>query len=111
MMNQNQQPPLTGELTGQILNQLKQNLSRVEGEITTMRADSQSGTFQNIANMFKSVFDDKARAEGALKVAQATLEKIYGGHPDIKIKIEADARDQAEKMQKAQVKINKPKSK
>ena len=107
MMNQNQaQPPLTGELSGQILNQLKQGLSKTEGVITTMRSDSQSNVFNNIANMFTSVFDEKAKIEQALKVAEATLEKIYGGHPDIKIQLEADAKEHAAK-QKDKVKIIK----
>ena len=107
MMNQQKAlPPLTGDLTNQVLSQLKVQLSQVEGEITTMRGDSQSRIFQNIANMFTSVFEDKSKTEMALKVAEATLEKIYQGHPDIKIKLDADAKEHAEK-QKGKVKVIK----
>ncbi len=107
-MNPNQPPPpLTAELITQILGKLRQQESRIEGEISTMRNDTNTATFNSIANMFNQLQSDKDSLEQALGIAQATLEDIYKGHPDIKISMDAKAKEKAEAQAK-KVKINPP---
>jgi chaperonin cofactor prefoldin len=68
-------------------------MSQVEGQITTMRGDAQSNVFQNVGNMFSQLIQEKEKAEKLLAEANTTLEKIYSGHPDIKITMEKDEKE------------------
>jgi hypothetical protein len=85
MMNQ---PELDAKKIGEFLTQMKKQMGQVEGECQMMRTDAVSSLFQSVANMFNQVFAKKDQAENKVKELEATLDKIYQGHPDIKISME-----------------------
>jgi len=86
MMPQNQ--PLNPQQVGQILINLKKQLSQVEGEISTMRGDAQSAVFNNVGQILNQIYQEMDQLkEGRLR-AEKALEDIYHGWPDVKIAME-----------------------
>ena len=91
---------LTPQMINQMLNQFRDNVSAIEGKITTMRTDNHSMLFQEFANILNGMYEKQMALEHKLKEHEATLEKIYQGHPDIQIQIESDAKETQELIQK-----------
>ena len=93
------QPPrvLDAKEITNFLTSMKRQLSQVDGEIITMRADAMGSMFQAMANVLNQVFTSKMVAEEKVEKLQEKLNKIYQGHPDIKISME-------EKKEKAKIK-------
>jgi len=58
--------------------------------------DAISGLFQNFSNLIGEIYGQKEHAERKLKIAEDILDKIYQGHPDIKIAMEKEAKEIAE---------------
>ncbi len=85
-----QQPPmkLDSKKINEILTGMKKQMSQVEGEMTTMKNDATSSLFQNFAGMINQVYAEKEQAQKKATDLQVTLDLIYQGHPDIKIKME-----------------------
>lgn len=82
-------PPITDpKEIGKFLTTMKKQMAQVEGEMTMMKNDSLSSLFNNVAELLNDIWTQKVALEGKLKEAQATLEDIYKGHPDIKISME-----------------------
>lgn len=71
-----------------ILTDLRKQVSRVDGEITTMKSDAMSGVFNTFAQILNQIYGEKANVETELAGVKKTLEDIYQGHPDIKISME-----------------------
>jgi hypothetical protein len=84
---------ITPEMINRTLTGMKRELSRVEGEITTMRGDVQANVFQGIVGMFNQLHNDNLELEKQVKEQSDTLDKIYQGHPDIKIRMEAEKKE------------------
>lgn len=84
------QPPmkLDGKKIGEILTSMKKQMGQVRGEISMMENDASSSLFQNFAGMINQVFAEKEQAQKRATELQVTLDKIYQGHPDIKISME-----------------------
>jgi len=95
-----------GQIT-QFLTNLKRQMSQVEGEISTMKSDSMASLFQNFANMINQVWGMKEGQQKRAESLQKILDDIYAGHPDIKIAMEAEAKELAEINAKKQAKIVK----
>ncbi len=106
-MMPNQRPPmdLSTENINRMLNGLRKNMSAIDGEITTMRVDAMSMLFNEYAAVLNGLFEAKMTMEHRLKEHEATLEKIYQGHPDIQIAIEAEAKETKAMIDKKRVKI------
>ncbi len=83
-----QQPELDAKKIGEFLTNMKKQMGQVEGECQMMRTDAITSLFQSVAQMFNQVFAKKDAADNQVKELQATLDKIYQGHPDIKIAME-----------------------
>jgi ABC-type enterochelin transport system substrate-binding protein len=88
MMNQQPRPVLDSKKISEILTNMKKQMSQVEGEIATMKSDAMSSLFQNLAGMLNQIFGEKEDAEKKNGELQAIIDKIYQGHPDIKISME-----------------------
>jgi uncharacterized membrane protein (UPF0182 family) len=112
-MMPNQRPPmdLSTQNINIMLNGLRKNMSAIDGEITTMRVDAMSMLFNEFANVLNGLFQAKLDMEHKLKEHEATLEKIYQGHPDIQIAIEAEAAETKAMIDKKRVKIIKEQQK
>lgn len=106
-MMPNQRPPmdLSTENINILLNGLRKNMSAIDGEITTMRVDAMSMLFGEYASVLNGLFVAKQDMEHKLKEHEATLEKIYQGHPDIQILIEKEAAETKAMVDKKRVKI------
>ena len=76
-----------------ILTELKRRMSQAEGEMTTMREDAKSMLFNNVAQILNQAFTEIAKGQKA----EATLEEIYNGHPEIKIAMDKKAKEADEK--------------
>ena len=96
-MQPQKQQELTPEFVNNLLTSWKKQDSQVEGEITTMRQDKTSSIFSNFGRLIGELLNLKTKAETDLKASQETLNKIYQGHPDIRISMEADAKAEAQK--------------
>lgn len=79
---------LDSKKISEILTSMKKQMSQVEGEMATMKTDATSSLFQNFAGMLNQVFTEKEQAQKRAVELQATIDKIYQGHPDIKISME-----------------------
>ncbi len=88
MNPQQQKEPLDSKKINEILTQMRKEMGRVKGERDMMENDTISSMFQNFANVVGQLYQDKEVAETKLKGLQATIDKIYQGHPDIKIAME-----------------------
>ncbi len=88
-----QQPELDAKKIGEFLTNMKKQIGQVEGECQMMRTDAITSLFQSVAQMFNQVFAKKDAADNKIKELEATLEKIYQGHPDIKISLEKEKKD------------------
>ena len=87
-------PPISDpKEIGQLLTSMKKQMSQIEGEMTMMKNDGISSLFNNIAEIMNDLWTQKTQLETKLKEVEATLEKIYQGHPDIKISIEAEKKE------------------
>jgi len=86
MMPQNQ--PLDPQQVGQILMQLKKQLSQVEGEISTMRGDAQSAVFNNVGQILNQIYQELTQIKEARLQLEKTLGEIYQGWPDVKISMD-----------------------
>lgn len=86
MMNKPKE--LDAKQMGEFLTSMKKQMGQVEGECTMMRNDAVTSLFQSVAQMLNQVISQKDGAQNQLKELQATLDKIYQGHPDIKIAME-----------------------
>lgn len=104
----NQPPVLDAKKISEILTSMKKQMSQVEGEMTTMKSDAMSSLFQNVAGMMNQLFTEKTNMEHKLKEHEATLDKIYQGHPDIQISIEKEAKETLDKIKAKTPKITKP---
>ena len=89
-MQPQKQQELTPEFVNNLLTSWKKQDSQVEGEITTMRQDKTSSIFSNFGRLIGELLNLKIKAETDLKASQETLNKIYQGHPDIKISMDAE---------------------
>ena len=87
-MKNQQAPPLDPKSVQDILIELRKQVSRVDGEVTTMKTDAMSGVFNSFSQILKQLFSQKAQAEAELSRLQKTLDDIYQGHPEIKIAME-----------------------
>ena len=99
MMNKQQPQKLDPKQMGEFLTSMKKQMGQVEGECQMMRNDATTSLFQSTANMINQVLQDKDRSENKVKDLEQTLEKIYQGHPDIKIQMEKDKVWQFERSQ------------
>ncbi len=89
-----QRPPITDpKQIGSFLTTMKKQMAQIEGEITMMNNDGTTSLFNNVADMMNEVWMQKVQLEKKLKEAEDTLEKIYQGHPDIKIALEAEKKE------------------
>ena len=89
---------------------MRNQLSGIEGEITTQRTDAQTSLFREFAGMLNSFYQQKMNLEHKLKEHEATLEQIYQGHPDIQIQIEKQAADKKAEMEKRAKIVNAQKT-
>jgi len=105
----NQPPVLDAKKISEILTGMKKQMSQVEGEMSTMKNDAMSSLFQNCAGMMNQLFTEKENLAHKLKEHEATLEKIYQGHPDIQIAIEKEAKETKAKIDAKTPKITKKK--
>ena len=108
-MNPRATGPMDQGQINQFLQNLKRQMSQIEGEVSTMRSDATSSLFQNFAALTNQVFQERERSNAELATTKAILEEIYQGHPDIKISIEAKAKEEAEAANKKKVKVTKAK--
>ncbi len=100
-------PELDSKKISEFLTNMKKQMAQVDGEMTMMKNDAQSSLFQNFAAMINQVFAAKETAEHKVLEAHATLEKIYQGHPDIQIAIEAEAKKTLDIIESKKAKIVK----
>ncbi len=92
-----QQPELDAKKIGEFLTNMKKQMGQVEGECHMMRSDAITSLFQSVAQMFNQVFAKKDAADNKIIELQATLYKIYQGHPDIKISMSKKDDDKSKK--------------
>ncbi len=92
-----QQPELDAKKIGEFLTNMKKQMGQVEGECQMMRTDAITSLFQSVAQMFNQVFAKKDAADNKIIELQATLDKIYQGHPDIKISMEKKPEEKPKK--------------
>lgn len=97
MMSQGQPPKLDSKRISEILTGMKKQMSQVKGEMLTMENDAVSSLFQNFAGMMNQVFSEKENAVKKNATLQATIDKIYQGHPDIKISMEKKPEEKPKK--------------
>lgn len=91
-------PPISDpKEIGQLLTSMKKQMSQIEGEMTMMKNDGISSLFNNIAEIMNDLWTQKTQLETKLKGVEDTLEKIYQGHPDIKISMEKKAEEKPKK--------------
>lgn len=102
-----QQKKLDPKQIGEFLTNMKKQMGQVEGECTMMKNDAISSLFQSVANMINAVYKEKEEFENKFGEVEATLEKIYQGHPDIKISMESEVKEAKEKAEKKQAKVIK----
>jgi hypothetical protein len=88
MNPQQKQEPLDSKKINEILTQMKKEMGRVKGERDMMENDTISSMMQNFANLIGKIYQEKESSETKLKGLQATIDKIYQGHPDIKVSME-----------------------
>ena len=93
-MSNQQKVPLDAQGINNALQQLKKQLSQVEGEAIAIRGDAATQLFQNFAQILGGVFQEKEVSAKALEEANTTLENIFRGHPDIKIALDKEAKEQ-----------------
>ena len=91
-----QQQPLDAKKISEFLTNMKKQMAQVKGEMNMMENDATSSLFNNFAQMINQVFGMKEDADRRLKISEDTLEKIYQGHPDIKIALDKEAKEIAE---------------
>ena len=87
-MKQQEAVVLDGKKISEILVNMKKQMAQVDGEMTMMKNDAQGSLFNNFSGMINQVFQEKEQAQKRAIELQATLDKIYQGHPDIKISME-----------------------
>jgi len=87
------QTPLDATKINEILSSMKKQASQIQGERMTMETDTMTSIFQNFSQVLGSVFQEKEKYLEELREANSTLEKIYSGHPDIRITMEKDAKE------------------
>lgn len=92
-----QPPPLDAKRIGEILTGMKKQMAQVKGEMTMMENDATSSLFNNFSQMINQVFSEKMNAQAELAQVKTTLDEIYQGHPDIKVTMEAKAKETGEK--------------
>ncbi len=97
MMPPQQMPPLDSKKISEILTNMKKQMSQVKGEMATMENDATSSLFHNFAGMINQVYAEKEQAQKKATDLQATIDKIYQGHPDIKIAMEKKPDDKPKK--------------
>jgi len=105
-------PQQAGEITPQQIQegiiQMKKSLSQIEGECNTMRSDAQSNIFINMANVCGRLVQQVDQLKRAKQESDATLEKIYQAHPEIKIAMaKQKPKANAAVSEKATVKVTK----
>jgi len=101
MMPQNQ--PLDPQQVGQILGNLKRQLSQVEGEISTMRGDAQSAVFNNVGKILNQIYQEMTQIKEAKLQLDKILGEIYQGWPDVKIAMDKKAEEKKADAPKAKV--------
>lgn len=84
---------------------MKQRLSQIEGECSTMRVDAQSKVFENLANICGRYIQDLEMLKRSKEQVEATLNKIYEAHPEIKLAMEPKTKESVS--EKATVKVIK----
>lgn len=87
----NKPKELDAKQMGEFLTQMKKQMGQVEGECNMMRNDATTSLFQSVAQMLNQIISQKDGAQNKVKELEATLDKIYQGHPDIKISMEKKA--------------------
>ncbi len=98
-----QQKPLDPQQVGQILGNLKKQLSQVEGEISTMRGDAQSAVFNNVGQILNQIYQQMDQIKESQLTLEKTLGEIYQGWPDVKISMDKKAQEKKADAPKAKV--------
>tara|TARA_R110000787_G_scaffold98863_1_gene203259 strand:- start:423 stop:725 length:303 start_codon:yes stop_codon:yes gene_type:complete len=88
-----QKVPLDAQGINGALQQLKKQFSQVEGEAISIRGDAATQLFQNFAQIVGGIFQENEKNVAELATIKATLESIYSGHPDIKIRMDKEAKE------------------
>ena len=94
------QQEMTPQSFAQNMGGLKRRISQTAGETQQMSADVMSQTLEQIMNMTSQIFQQQSQKDKRIVDLTTKLEKCYTAHPELKITIEDDEKQQQAKAKK-----------
>jgi len=94
------QQEMTPQSFAQNMGGLKRRISQTAGETQQMSADVMSQTLEQIMNMTSQIFQQQSQKDKRIVDLTTKLEKCYTAHPELKITIEDDEKQQQAKSKK-----------